>query len=466
MASQYLQNPISLELVQRQLRGQHPNDVMEAGEKLGLLVRQLQVTWNDLRALTFPALLWRQEDWIVMYGIKGNRLIIANPTNPELNDLRLETSVGEARVDASETAKQLQDFPAKARRLKSNNRAIREEIRNDLVQQASSAKEKYMGTLGLDSSGQPRKLTPSPSPASEQPKQRSGLFGFVQDHVPGGDKLVNVVDKGTNLVKDAGRWTVDKAKSGGNFVKDHAEDFGHGALDAAGFIPFAGAAFDGANAAWYLAKGDKVNAALSAASAIPFAGDALAAGKLGFKAVKGAEKLAEASTIVSKATKGADEGVEGVASIGKKYTFDTTNIGATPGKPLTSHQKKKTWRAMAEDSKAPLTDAQRDHIRTTPRHKSPAPSWHNPVTGKKEIMELSHEGNTFSKEVEEVSSRRAGGTDVVPRWPETHAQIDKHRHLARNVREVYTSPDGISKVRRAFVKELKEWGYKVDDSKL
>ena len=38
MASQYLQNPIQLELVQRQLRGQHPHDVMEAGEKLGLQV--------------------------------------------------------------------------------------------------------------------------------------------------------------------------------------------------------------------------------------------------------------------------------------------------------------------------------------------------------------------------------------------------------------------------------------------
>ncbi|MFH7024356.1 MAG: peptidase domain-containing ABC transporter [Heteroscytonema crispum UTEX LB 1556] len=81
MAAQYLQTPIQLELVQRQLRGQHPNDVMEAGEKLGLQLRQLQVTWNDLRSLSFPALLWREKEWIVMYGVRGNRLIIANPTN-------------------------------------------------------------------------------------------------------------------------------------------------------------------------------------------------------------------------------------------------------------------------------------------------------------------------------------------------------------------------------------------------
>ncbi|MHC5720972.1 MAG: type I secretion system permease/ATPase, partial [Nostoc sp.] len=37
---------------------------------------------NDLRSLTFPALLlWRREEWIVIYGLRGNRLIIAFPTN-------------------------------------------------------------------------------------------------------------------------------------------------------------------------------------------------------------------------------------------------------------------------------------------------------------------------------------------------------------------------------------------------
>lgn len=82
MATQYLQNPLPLELVQRQLRGQYPKNVMEASEKLGLQLQQLQVVWSDLRQLSFPALLhWQQRDWIVVYGIKGNRLIIANPTN-------------------------------------------------------------------------------------------------------------------------------------------------------------------------------------------------------------------------------------------------------------------------------------------------------------------------------------------------------------------------------------------------
>ncbi len=68
-----------------------------------------------------------------------------------------------------------------------------------------------------------------------------------------------------------------------DFVKDHAETIGHGALDAAGFIPVVGGVADLANAGWYLAEGDKTNAALSAAAAVPFAGDAVAATAIGAK---------------------------------------------------------------------------------------------------------------------------------------------------------------------------------------
>ncbi len=83
MATQHLQNPAKLEWVQRQLRGQNPKNVVEAGEKLGLQLRRLQTTWSDLRQLSFPALLrWQQESWVVVYGVKGDRLIVANPLNP------------------------------------------------------------------------------------------------------------------------------------------------------------------------------------------------------------------------------------------------------------------------------------------------------------------------------------------------------------------------------------------------
>jgi ATP-binding cassette subfamily B protein len=83
MVAQQLSNSAQLDWVQRQLRGQHPKQVVEAAEKLGLQLRRLQTTWSDLRQLSFPALLhWQQEHWVVVYGIRGDRLIIANPLNP------------------------------------------------------------------------------------------------------------------------------------------------------------------------------------------------------------------------------------------------------------------------------------------------------------------------------------------------------------------------------------------------
>lgn len=83
MVTQHLQNPAQLEWVQRQLRGQSPKNLIEAGEKLGLQLQRLQTSWSDLRQLSFPLLLhWQQESWVVVYGVRGDRLIIANPLNP------------------------------------------------------------------------------------------------------------------------------------------------------------------------------------------------------------------------------------------------------------------------------------------------------------------------------------------------------------------------------------------------
>jgi ATP-binding cassette subfamily B protein len=57
MVAQKLDNPLQLEWVQRQLRGQRPKNVVEAAEKLGFVLRRLQVSWSELRSLSFPALL-------------------------------------------------------------------------------------------------------------------------------------------------------------------------------------------------------------------------------------------------------------------------------------------------------------------------------------------------------------------------------------------------------------------------
>jgi ATP-binding cassette subfamily B protein len=85
MLAQYLETPVQFDWVQRQLRGQRSKDLVDAGEKSGLQMRRLLVTnWQDLRQITFPVLLqWQQPDrWVVAYGVRGDRLIIADPMNP------------------------------------------------------------------------------------------------------------------------------------------------------------------------------------------------------------------------------------------------------------------------------------------------------------------------------------------------------------------------------------------------
>lgn len=75
-------------------------------------------------------------------------------------------------------------------------------------------------------------------------------------------------------------------------------DVGHTVLDVAGLVPVIGAPADAISAVWYLAEGDKTNAALSAVGMIPFVGEAAVAGKLGAKgvdALRGADEAADAA---------------------------------------------------------------------------------------------------------------------------------------------------------------------------
>jgi ATP-binding cassette, subfamily B, bacterial len=106
MVAQQLQNPAQLDWVQRQLRGQQPKQVVEAGEKLGLQLRRLQTTWNDLRQLTFPALMRLegenanpQSNWVVVYEVRGDRITIANPLNPDRTCQSLPRSLVETGWD-------------------------------------------------------------------------------------------------------------------------------------------------------------------------------------------------------------------------------------------------------------------------------------------------------------------------------------------------------------------------------
>lgn len=83
MIAYYFQIPTQLDWVKRQLQSSQPQQLITAGEKLGLQIRKLQVEWTDLRQLNFPALLqWQNQSWVVVYGVQGSRLIIGNPLNP------------------------------------------------------------------------------------------------------------------------------------------------------------------------------------------------------------------------------------------------------------------------------------------------------------------------------------------------------------------------------------------------
>jgi ATP-binding cassette subfamily B protein len=105
MAANHLQISTSLDWVQRQLSSQRPADVIEAAEKVGLQLRHIDlrssqgIDWTGLRRLDYPILmLWQDQDtasstfqnngskgtahWVVIYSTKGDRLIVADPLNP------------------------------------------------------------------------------------------------------------------------------------------------------------------------------------------------------------------------------------------------------------------------------------------------------------------------------------------------------------------------------------------------
>jgi putative RNase toxin 30 of polymorphic toxin system len=73
---------------------------------------------------------------------------------------------------------------------------------------------------------------------------------------------------------------------------------GHGALDVIGLVPVVGEVADGANAAWYAAEGDYLNASLSAAAMVPFLGWAATGGKFAVKGYKAVHSLDGARAFV------------------------------------------------------------------------------------------------------------------------------------------------------------------------
>ena len=103
MVANHLQNSAQLEWVQRQVRGQRPGDLTEASEKLGLLLRRITTDWQGMRLIDYPALVLKNGQgnphWMVVYGVRGEGVIVADPTNPTMNCERISRSQFEQMWD-------------------------------------------------------------------------------------------------------------------------------------------------------------------------------------------------------------------------------------------------------------------------------------------------------------------------------------------------------------------------------
>ena len=114
-------------------------------------------------------------------------------------------------------------------------------------------------------------------------------------HYAGNDPVNALDPQGLRPVTDADLAGHRDEDGGGvwGWVKHHAKDIGHGALDVVGLIPVVGEAADLANAGWYALDGDYVMAGLSAAAAIPGLGWGATGAKLGIKGARTAGKVAD-----------------------------------------------------------------------------------------------------------------------------------------------------------------------------
>jgi ATP-binding cassette, subfamily B, bacterial len=96
MVANHLQNSVQQEWVTRQIRGQSPAQMSEGAEKMGFLMRRLTTDWQGLRLLDFPALILKDGQtnphWMVIYGVRGEGAIVADPMNPTMTCERIARS--------------------------------------------------------------------------------------------------------------------------------------------------------------------------------------------------------------------------------------------------------------------------------------------------------------------------------------------------------------------------------------
>ena len=120
MAAQQLGASIQLTFACRHIKSgrQSARRLVATAETLGLQLRRLQLSWKDLHQTQYPALLhWQQKTWVLLYGVRGNRAIVANPLNPESTCLWVPKTHLEAAWDGQlwsvEPSKQQETFNLK-----------------------------------------------------------------------------------------------------------------------------------------------------------------------------------------------------------------------------------------------------------------------------------------------------------------------------------------------------------------
>ncbi len=119
-------------------------------------------------------------------------------------------------------------------------------------------------------------------------------------------------------------------------------DIAHGVLDVVGMIPVVGELADGANALFYLAEGNKTDAALSAAAMIPIAGWAATGAKVVRKGMKIAGKAQALKKVTSKVNRAATALKAATKRAEKVVSYNT------PFKPLNVKQKSSLSRKLNE----------------------------------------------------------------------------------------------------------------------
>ena len=112
----------------------------------------------------------------------------------------------------------------------------------------------------------------------------------------------------------------------------------HLVLDAAGLLPGIGAAFDGANTAWYAAEGDWGNALLSGLAFVPGIGEAVGGGKTAVGAggkvighLNEAADIAKAADKAGASAKAAGKAGKAGKSVGElgKYVDEAVESGTS-----------------------------------------------------------------------------------------------------------------------------------------